>query len=136
MRLIHEQSILAVCVAEFELFRGLEIRMLLFTTGGYANKLNLHFVFPFRTLPFNQFVKRASEDVHEEYFICPVSKPLLSFRATSFSSSVSVYWFFINLCKDKFNVWLVEKIYLRMREVFLFIWCFTIYLDGKKQWQD
>lgn len=90
VRLIHEQSILAVCVAEFKLFREQEIRMLLFTTDGYANKLNLHFVFPFRTLPFNQFVKRASEDVHEEYFICPVSKPLLSFRATSFSSSVSV----------------------------------------------
>ena len=43
-------------------------------------QLNLHFNFLFRTLPFNQFVKRASEDVHEEYFICPVSRTSLSLR--------------------------------------------------------
>ena len=37
--------------------------------------LLLFYHYPFRTLPFNQFVERASEDVHGEYFICPVSLP-------------------------------------------------------------
>lgn len=45
--------------------------------------LNIVFFFLFRTLPFNQFVKRASEDIHEEYFVCPVSRVFHSLRVLS-----------------------------------------------------
>ncbi|XP_068688938.1 tRNA wybutosine-synthesizing protein 5-like [Montipora foliosa] len=31
----------------------------------------IHKNFAYKSLPFSQFVKRASEDVHEEYFFCP-----------------------------------------------------------------
>lgn len=34
----------------------------------------IHKNFTYKTLPFNQFVKRASEDIHEEYFVCPEEK--------------------------------------------------------------
>lgn len=34
----------------------------------------IHKNFVYKTLPFNQFVERASEDVHGEYFICPEEK--------------------------------------------------------------
>lgn len=34
----------------------------------------IHKNFVYKTLPFSHFVKRASEDVHEEYFLCPEEK--------------------------------------------------------------
>ena len=56
--------------------------------------------FYFRTLPFKQFVKRASEDVHEEYFICPVSSSALHSLRVLSQKVIKL----ICSCKDKFYV--------------------------------